>query len=49
MRYFTWKLELVSNIFKMVVDKNDGSNSIPIGILKLLNKDISNRLVILFN
>ena len=40
----------VSNIISFLnQDKNDGSNSIPIKILKLLNKDISDQLAILFN
>ena len=40
----------VSNIiFSLNQNKNDGPNSIPIKILKLLNKDISDQLAILFN
>ena len=40
----------VSNIiFSLNQSKSDGSNCIPIKILKLLNKDISDQLAILFN
>ena len=40
----------VSNIISSLnKDKIDGPNSIPIKILKLLNKDISDQLAILFN
>ena len=40
----------VSNIiFSLNQNKSDGPNSIPIKILKLLNKDISDQLAILFN
>ena len=40
----------VSNIiFSLNQNKSDGPNSIPIKILKLLNKDISDQLEILFN
>ena len=40
----------VSNIiFSLNQSKSDGPNSIPIKILKLLNKDISDQLAILFN
>ena len=40
----------VSNIiFCLNENKSDGPNSIPIKTLKLLNKDISDQLVILFN
>ena len=39
----------VSNIiFSLNQNKSDGPNSIPIKILKLLNKDISDQLAILF-
>ena len=41
---------VVSNIiFSLNQNKSDGPNSIPIKILKLLNKDISYQLAILFN
>ena len=36
-------------IFSLNQSKSDGSNCIPIKILKLLNKDISDQLAILFN
>ena len=40
----------VSNIISSLnQNKSDGPNSIPIKILKLLNKDISDQLAILFN
>ena len=40
----------VSNIiFSLNQNKSDGPNSIPIKIVKLLNKDISDQLAILFN
>ena len=40
----------VSNIiFSLKQNKSDGPNSIPIKIMKLLNKDISDQLAILFN
>ena len=40
----------VSNIISSLNhDKSDGPNSIPIKILKLLNKDISDQLAILFD
>ena len=40
----------VSNIiFSLNQNKSDGPHSIPIKILKLLNKDISDQLAILFN
>ena len=40
----------VSNIiFSLNQNKSDGPNSVPIKILKLLNKDISDQLAILFN
>ena len=40
----------VSNIiFSLNQNKSDGPNSIPIKILKLLNKDISDQLAIFFN
>ena len=40
----------VSNIiFSLNQSKSDGPNSIPLKILKLLNKDISDQLAILFN
>ena len=40
----------VSNIiFSLNQNKSDGPNSIPIKILKLLNKDISDQLAVLFN
>ena len=40
---------LKSYISSLNRDKSDGPNSIPIKILKLLNKDISDQLAILFN
>ena len=39
----------VSNISSLNQDKSDGPNSIPIKIMKLLNKDISDQLALLFN
>ena len=39
----------VSNIFSLNQNKSNGPNSIPIKILKVLNKDISDQLAILFN
>ena len=40
----------VSNVISSLnQDKSDGPSSIPIKILKLLNKDISDQLAILFN
>ena len=39
----------VSNIISLNQDKSDGPNSIPIKIQKLLNKDISDQLLIFFN
>ena len=40
----------VSNIIiSLNQNKSDGPNSVPIKILKLLNKDISDQLAILFN
>ena len=41
--------EVSSIIFSFNQNKSDGPNSIPIKILKLLNKDISDQLAILFN
>ena len=40
----------VSNIiFSLNQNKSDGPNSIPIKVLKLLNKDMSDQLAVLFN
>ena len=40
----------VSNIiFSLNQNKSDGPNSVPIKIVKLLNKDISDQLAIIFN
>ena len=41
--------EVSTFIFSLNQSKSDGPNSIPIKILKLLNKDISDQLATLFN
>ena len=41
--------EVFNIIFSLNQNKSDGLNSIPVKILKLLNKDISDQLAILFN
>ena len=45
----TGSTEVSNIIFSLNQNKSDGPNSIPIKILKLLNKDISDQLAILFN
>ena len=45
----TDSIEVSNIIFSLNQNKSDGANSIPIKILKLLNKDISDQLSILFN
>ena len=42
-------LFILFTIRSITQDKSDGTNSIPIKILKLLNKDISDQQIILFN
>ena len=40
---------MFSVIPSLLLDKSDGPNSIPARVLKLLNKNVSNQLAILFN
>ena len=47
--FFLTPAEVSNIIFSLNQNKSDGPNSIPIKILKLLNKDISDQLAILFN